>query len=72
MEEHLKGQVSGIVFCETNPAGSLALIGDKIVKIGDLIKIAQLPKSAKILKINKQDVVMSYEGKSYPVKISGS
>src|SRR5208283_2340050 len=69
VEERLNGQLTGIVYSETKPEESLALIGIQIVKIGDNVKIEQLPKLAKVSKINKQDVILVYEGKTYPVKI---
>lgn len=72
VEERLRGQVNGIVYSETKPDDSLALIGTQIVKLGDIVTIDQLPKSAKVSKINKQDIILLYEGKTYPVKISGS
>jgi type II secretory pathway component PulC len=72
VEERLTGQVTGIVYSEIKPEDSLALIGIQIVKIGDNVKIEQLPKMAKVSKINKQEVILVYEGKTYPVKISGS
>ncbi len=72
VEERLNGQLTGIVYSETKPEESLALIGIQIVKIGDDVKIEQLPKTAKVSKINKQDIILVYEGKTYPVRISGS
>jgi len=69
VQEKLKNKLSGVVYCETNPVGSMALIGHDIVKVGDSVKIADLPKTAKITKINRKDIMLSYDGKSYPLKM---
>ena len=72
IEESLKGKLTGIVYSETNPASSCALIGDQIVNVGDTVIISQLSKSAKVFKINKQDIILIFEGKMYPVKFAGN
>jgi type II secretory pathway component PulC len=72
IQESLKGKLTGIVYSETNPASSCALIGEQIVNVGDAVIISQLSKSAKVFKINKQDIIIIYEGKTYPVKFAGN
>ncbi|MCX7919233.1 MAG: hypothetical protein N3A72_06430 [bacterium] len=60
LPEEIERQVTGIVWCPKEP---LALIGDKIVREGDEVA------HAKILKINKGEVIFLYAGKKFPVKV---
>lgn len=61
LPESIDKQLSGIVWSAREP---LALIGDKIVREGDEIA------HAKILKINKGEVIFLYSGKKFPVKVN--
>jgi hypothetical protein len=61
LPEDIDKQLSGIVWSTHEP---LALIGDRIVREGDEIA------HAKVLKINKGEVIFLYSGKKFPVKVS--
>ena len=55
-------KIEGILFDKTKP---LAIINDKIVKVGDNIN------NCKIVSITREEMVIRYMDKEYSVKISG-
>lgn len=61
LPENIDKQLSGVVWSAHDP---VALIGDRIVREGDEIA------HAKVLKINKGEVIFLYSGKKFPVKVS--
>lgn len=60
LPETVGAQVCGVVWSPKDP---VALVGDKIVHEGDEIT------SAKVVKINKGEVIFLYGGKTFPVKV---
>jgi len=70
VREVVKSQLTGIVYNESVPSTSSVILNGKLVKAGNTIQLKGLPESLKLTRITKNEILVTYQKKSYSIKLN--